>query len=46
MQNSVADAPPRMLESEMILDITELVEQYMPNYYNLLQTNEALRACH
>ncbi len=43
MQNSVADAPPRMLESEMILDITELVEQYMPNYYNLLQTNEALR---
>ena len=44
LQAVVADAPPRMLESEMILDITELVKQYMPNYYGMLQTNEALRS--
>lgn len=43
MQNSVAEPAPRMLESGNILDLTELVEQYMPNYYNMLQTNEALR---
>lgn len=43
MQNSVADAPPRMLESGNILDLTELVQQYMPNYYEMLQSNEALR---
>lgn len=44
MMNSVADAPPHMLESEMILDLTDLVKQYMPNYYNLIQTNEALKS--
>lgn len=43
MQNSVADAPPRMLESGNILDLTELVQQYMSNYYEMLQSNEALR---
>ncbi len=44
MQASVADAAPRMLESEMILDLTDLVEQYMPNYYNLIQANDALKS--
>ena len=44
LQNSVADAAPRMLESEMILDITDLVEEYMPTYYGLLQENQALRS--
>lgn len=44
LQAVVADAPPRMLESEMILDITDLVKQYMPNYYDMIQTNEALRS--
>ena len=44
LQNSVADAAPRMLESQMILDITELVEEYMPAYYGLLQESEALRS--
>nr|WP_296442068.1 hypothetical protein [uncultured Acetatifactor sp.] len=43
MQGSVADAPPRMLESEMIVDITDLVKEYMPNYYNRIQTNETLK---
>ena len=44
MQGSVADAPPRMLESEMIVDITDLVKEYMPNYYNRIQTNETLKS--
>ena len=44
LQNSVADAAPRMLESEMIIDITDLVEEYMPTYYGLLQENQALRS--
>ena len=44
MQNSVAEAAPRMLESGNILDLTELVQQYMPNYYNMIQNNEALRS--
>lgn len=44
MQNSVADAPPRMLEAKKIIDLTDLVKEYMPNYYNLIQTNEAVRS--
>lgn len=43
MGNNVSDAAPRMLESGAILDITELVEQYMPNYLGHIQKNEALK---
>ncbi len=44
MQNSVADAAPGMYESGIILDLTDLVQQHMPNYYSLLQSNEELKA--
>ncbi|MDE6517818.1 MAG: hypothetical protein K2L18_08240 [Acetatifactor sp.] len=44
MQNSVAGSAPLMLESGNILDLTELVQQYMPNYYNMIQNNEALKS--
>ncbi len=43
MMNTVADAAPKMYESDMILDITELVETYMPNYSALLASNQELR---
>ena len=44
MQDSVADPAPTMYENGYILDLTEYVEEYMPNYYALLQENETLRA--
>ncbi len=44
MQSSVADPAPVMYDSGYILDITEYVKQYMPNYYNLIQTNPQLKA--
>lgn len=44
MMNAVADTPPKMYESGMILDLTELVEQYMPNYYANIQSNETLKS--
>lgn len=44
MQDSVADPAPVMYENGYIMDITEYVQSYMPNYYNLLQNNETLKA--
>lgn len=44
MQNSVSDPAPIMYEEGCILDITDLVKEYMPNYYKLIQTNETLRS--
>lgn len=43
MQNSVSDPAPTMYDNGYILDISELVEEYMPNYYQLIQDNKELR---
>ena len=43
LMNVLCDSAPVAYESGMILDLTELVEQYMPNYYSLIQSNEALK---
>lgn len=43
MQNSVADAAPVMLENGYILDITDYVKEYMPNYYALIQSVPELK---
>lgn len=39
MQNSVSDPAPVMYENGYILDLTDLVKEYMPNYYALIQSN-------
>ncbi|MCM1098867.1 MAG: hypothetical protein NC427_12480 [Ruminococcus flavefaciens] len=44
MANMVADAPTKMYEDEMILDLTELVREYMPNYCAILESNETVRS--
>lgn len=43
LQAVVADSPVNMYEAEMIIDLTDLVKEYMPNYYEVIQTNEAAR---
>lgn len=43
MQNSVSDPAPVMYENGYILDLTDYVKEYMPNYYALIRENEDLR---
>lgn len=43
MQNSVSDPAPVMYDNGYILDLTEYVKEYMPNYYALIQENEDLK---
>lgn len=43
MQSSVADPAPVMYDNGYILDITDYVKEYMPNYYNLIQTTPKLK---
>lgn len=43
MQNSVADPAPVMYDNGYILDLTDLVEQYMPNYKALIDSNPKLK---
>ncbi len=40
MQNSVSDPAPTMYDNGYIMDITDLVKEYMPNYYELIYSNE------
>ena len=42
MQSSVADAAPVMYANGYIQDITDLVRNYMPNYYGLIQSEKEL----
>lgn len=42
MQSSVADAAPVMYSNGYIQDITDLVKNYMPNYYGLIQREKEL----
>ena len=44
MSAVIADSAPKMYESEMIMDITDLVTEYMPNYYGYIQNNEIIRS--
>lgn len=43
LQSSVADPAPVMYDNGYILDITDYVKEYMPNYYNLIQTTPELK---
>lgn len=43
LASSVADAAPVMYDNGYILDITDYVTEYMPNYYNLIQTIPELK---
>lgn len=42
LQSSVADAAPVMYANGYIQDITDLVKNYMPNYYALIQSTPEL----
>jgi len=44
MQNSVSDTAPVMYDNGYILDLTELVKEYMPNYAALLESNSELKS--
>lgn len=43
LQSSVADPAPVMYDNGYILDITDYVKEYMPNYWNLIQTTPELK---
>lgn len=43
LQSAVAEPAPTMYQNDRILDITDYVKDYMPNYYALIQENEELR---
>ena len=43
MQNSVADPAPVMYDNGYILDLTDLVNEYMPNYKALIESNPRLK---
>jgi len=44
MSDVVSDPPLKMYEDDMILDLTDLVKENMPNYYAVLESNPAVRA--
>ena len=43
MQDSVADPAPVMYDEGYILDLTDLIDEYMPNYKALIESNPRLR---
>ncbi len=43
MDSSVADSAQIMYENGYILDLTDMVKEYMPNYYKLIQENSELK---
>lgn len=43
MQDSVADPAPVMYDEGYILDLTDLIDEYMPNYKALIESNPRLK---
>lgn len=44
MQSAVSDPAPTMYDNGYIKDITKYVQEYMPNYYQMIQENEDLKS--